>query len=411
MDDYSLHTFANGIRWIHKQVKHTQVAHCGIMLDIGSRDEAANELGLAHFWEHMAFKGTKSRNSRYILNRIDSLGGELNAYTTKEKICFHASLLNKNVEKAIELLADITFNSAFPEKEIEKERQVILEEMNMYADTPEDDIQDKFDDTIFPENPLGNNILGTKESVNSFRQQHFSHFVNAHINTRKLVVSTLSKDSPKKLFPLIEKYIGNIQAIYNHNTRATPTVPSKKIEIIKKPIHQAHCMLGRTAYNLTHENRIPFFMLVNMLGGPAMNARLNMAVREKHGLVYNIDAHYVAYTDTGLFSIYFGTEKKNVNKAIRLVHHELEKLIHSPIAEAQLKAAKNQIKGQLAISEENNNGMMLTMAKSLLDYGYIESLPQIFERIDAIKSTQLNAIAAEMFAPNQLSTLIYEPEN
>jgi len=408
--DYYLHTFPNGIRWVHKQVKHTKIAHCGVMLDIGSRDESENQLGLAHFWEHMAFKGTKTKKSTYILHRIDSLGGELNAYTTKEKICFHASLLAKHFDKAIELLVDITFNSTFPQKEIEKERQVILEEMTMYEDSPEDDIQDKFDDQIFEGNALANNILGTKESVSKFDQADFHHFVNTHLDTSRLVISSVSNWTQKSALKTVEKYVAKIPAMKNEFQRIMPKVPAKKQEILGKPIGQTHCMMGRSAYAHNHENRLAFFMLTNLLGGPAMNTRLNMAVREKYGLVYTIDAQYSPYIDTGLFSIYFGAEKKNLKKATALILGELKKLREVPLSDSQLKAAKNQLKGQLAISEENNNGMMMLLARSILDLGYVESLDHIFGRIDAVTSAKLQTIAIEMLREDDMCYLTYEPQ-
>jgi predicted Zn-dependent peptidase len=408
--DYHLHTFPNGIRWVHKQVKHTKIAHCGIMLDIGSRDEGVDQLGIAHFWEHMAFKGTKTKNSSYILHRIDRLGGELNAYTTKEKICFHASLLARHFDKAIELLVDITFNSTFPQKEIEKERQVILEEMTMYEDSPEDDIQDRFDDQIFVGNPLANNILGTKESVNKFNQADFHHFIGSHINTSRLVISTVSNLPVKRGLKILEKYVAQIPAYKNEFQRIAPTLPSKKHEVIRKPINQTHCMMGRTAYAQGHENRLAFFILTNLLGGPAMNTRLNIAIRERYGLVYSIDAQYSPYVDTGLFSIYFGAEKKNLKKAISLVLVELKKLREIKLTDSQLKAAKNQLKGQLAISEENNNGMMMLLARSILDLGHVESLDSIFSRIDAISADKLQLVANEMLKEEDICYLIFEPE-
>jgi predicted Zn-dependent peptidase len=407
--DYYLHTLANGIRWVHKEVKHTKISHIGIMLDIGSRDEMENEQGLAHFWEHMAFKGTKTKKSSYILQRIDSLGGELNAYTTKEKICFHASLLSKHTEKAIELLSDITFNSIFPEKEIEKERQVILEEMSMYDDNPEDAIQDQFDEVIFKNHALGKNILGTKESVSNFKREHFLTFIANNLSTKRLVISTVGNFSQKKGEKWIQKYLGGIELIHNERKRTHFENYLTEFKYQTKPISQAHCMMGTTAYPLNHTNRIAFFVLSNLLGGPAMNARLNLAIREKYGLVYSIDCHFAPYTDTGLFSIYFGTEKKQIKKATHLVLAELKKLREILLTNAQLKAVKEQIKGQLAMSEENNNGMMLTMAKSILDFGHIETLEEIFDKINHLTSTELQNVAKDIFQEENISYLIFQP--
>jgi len=286
---------------------------------------------------------------------------------------------------------------------------VILEEMTMYEDSPEDDIQDKFDDQIFPGNSLANNILGTKESVSRFNQSDFHQFLNSHISTSKLVISTVSNWPEKKALKIVEKYIAKIPEIKNEFLRVKPTLPSKRMEIIKKPINQTHCMMGRTAYSQHHENRLAFFMLANLLGGPAMNTRLNIAIREKYGLVYTIDAQYSPYHDTGLFSIYFGAEKKNLKKATDLILNELKKLREISLTDSQLKAAKNQLKGQLAISEENNNGMMMLLARSILDLGYVESLDNIFSRIDAVTSEKLKEIAIEMLQEEDMCYLIYEP--
>lgn len=407
--EYTLHSFPNGIRWVHKQVKNTKIAHCGIMLDIGSRDEKTDELGLAHFWEHMAFKGTKTKNATYIINRIDNLGGELNAYTTKEKICFHSSLLVKHIEKAIELLVDITFNSTFPEKEINKERQVILEEMSMYEDDPEDAIQDDFEGLIFENSSMGNNILGTKESVSRFTQKDFLKFISANMNTNRTIISTVGGISFVKTFKVIEKYVSKISVIENKTFRK-PIGETKTIQkIVQKPINQAHCMIGRKTYSLADEKRLPFFMLTNMLGGQAMNSKLNVALREKQGLVYTVDAQYSPYMDTGMFNIYFGCEKKNIKKSTELVMQELQKLCKNTISSKQLLIIKNQLKGQLAVAEENNNGMMMLLAKNILDFGYVENLDTIFKKIDAVGAADLQAIALEMFDITQMSSLIYEP--
>lgn len=407
--EYVLHTFENGIRWVHKQVKNTKIAHCGIMLDIGSRDELAHQQGLAHFWEHMAFKGTKTKKASYILNRIDNLGGELNAYTTKEKICFHASLLDKHLEKAIELLIDITFNSTFPEKEINKERQVILEEMKMYADDPEDAIQDDFEQIIFGKSSMGNNILGTEQSVSSFTQKHFIEFIAQNLDTNRLVISTVGAFSDKVKFKMIEKYISKIPLKKSLSIRST--VPTEKVEniIITKFIQQAHCILGKRAYDLKDEKRLPFFIICNMLGGQAMNARLNIALRENQGLVYTVDAQYAPFLDTGSFTIYFGCEKKNIQKSKTLIFKELQKLVDEKLTEKNLKIIKNQLKGQLAMAEENNNGMMILLAKNILDFGSVESLNSIFKKIDEIQSVDIQTIAKEMFIQNTFSSLEYIP--
>lgn len=341
--DYNLHTFPNGIRWVHKQIKNTKVVHCGIMFDIGSRDERENELGLAHFWEHMAFKGTKTKDFNYIINRIDNLGGELNAYTTKEKICFHATLLVKHFEKAIDLLIDIAFNSTFPEKEINKERQVILEEMSMYEDDPEDAIQDDFEGIIFENSSMGNNILGTKKSVLGFSQTDFLGFISANIATNRTIISTVGGVSSNNTQKIIEKYILNLPSRSAIQKRDVISEIKPSLKTIQKPINQAHCMIGRQTYSLRNENRLPFFMLTNMLGGQAMNSKLNVSLRENHGLVYSVDAQYSPYIDTGMFTVYFGCEKKNIEKSFDLVKIEFEKLCSKQISKQKLLVIKKSI--------------------------------------------------------------------
>ncbi|MBX9853564.1 MAG: insulinase family protein [Cytophagaceae bacterium] len=408
--EYEIYTLKNGIRIIHREVNHTKIAHCGFILDVGSRDEEKNQMGLAHFWEHMAFKGTKKRKSFHIINRLEVLGGELNAYTTKEKICFYASVIDKHYEKSMELLSDITFNSTFPIRELEKERGVILEEMSMYADTPEDAIQDDFESLIFGEHPLGFNILGTPGTVKAFKEKDFKKFVRETLDTEKLIFSSIGNIPFKKVKVMADKYLAPISACTANHMR----IPFKKyipstIES-RKNIHQAHCMIGRTAYKLKDERRIPFFMLVNLLGGPAMNSKLNLELRERNGFVYNIEANYSPLIDTGLFSIYFATEKKQLEKSIRLVLKELDKFKNTRLGSLQLHYCKEQLIGQLAMAEESNINFMQMMGKSILDLGYVDSLEDIFNRIKKVTATEIMEISNDIFKQESLSFLKYIPD-
>lgn len=410
MEENELIQMPNGIRVIHKQISNTRIAHVGIMLDIGSRDESPEEQGIAHFWEHMAFKGTKKRKAYHIINRLDSLGGELNAYTTREKICFYASLLDNHLEKAVELLADITFNSTFPTTQIERERMVILEEMSMYQDTPEDAIQDDFDEQLFHDHPLGKNILGTNETVRTFQQADFQHFLQKNLNTEKIILSSVGNYPAKKLIRLAEKYLHDIPH-KNHTAKRnffSGYVPSNVT--LKKPIMQAHVAMGKPSYGLKDEKRIPFFLLINILGGPSMNSRLNMSLREKHGFVYGVDANYTPYYETGQLGIYFATDPKNLQKSLKLIRKELDLMKKKPMGHLQLHRAKQQLKGQLAMSEENNNSMMLMMAKSILDLNRIPDIGELFRKIDATTAEQLMELARENFQEDQLSQLTYLPE-
>jgi predicted Zn-dependent peptidase len=410
MPDYQIHTLPNGIRIAHRQVPYTQIVHCGIMLDMGSRDEKKGQVGLAHFWEHMAFKGTKKRKSYHIINRLESVGGELNAYTTKEKVCFHASVLDAHFEKSVELLTDITFNSTFPENQIERERNVILEEMSMYLDSPEDAIQDDFDEIVFANHQLGANILGTQESVKSFRREDLQHFIAQNMDTEHIVFSIVGNIPFKKAIHVAEKYLREIPSQKSDLKRTPPKEYKAQRVTIKKPITQAHCAIGRPAYPLSDERRLPFFTLVNLLGGPGLNSRFNMTLREKHGLVYGIDANYSPFVDTGFMGIFFATDKQNLEKANSLISKEIQLLKDKPLGKQQLHATKEQLMGQLAMAEESNQSFMLMMAKSILDLNRVDSLENIFEEIRNIEASQLQELAIEMFDETQLSSLIFLPE-
>ncbi len=409
MVDYELHTLPNGIRLVHKQVSNTKIVHCGFVLDIGSRDELLNEQGIAHFWEHMAFKGTRKRKAFHILNRLDSVGGELNAYTTKEKICFYASVLDQFFENAFELLTDITFDSVFPQAQLDRERKVILEEMAMYHDTPEDAIQDEFDNVIFPNHPLGRNILGTNESVKSFTRDDFKRFIKRNLVTERIIFSSVGNIPFKKVLRLANKYLKDIPSATASRERLPFTgYKPQRTEILRNTM-QSLCAIGRPAYGVSSSRRVPFFMLVNVLGGPGMNSRLNLALREKYGFVYSVDAAYSAFTDTGLFAIYFGTEPKQLARSVRVVDKELAKLRQVPLGSLQLHRAKEQIMGQLAMAEENNASLMLMMGKSMLDLGRIDSLESIFKRIKKVRSSELRDISNEIFPEESLSLLKFTP--
>jgi len=410
MQDYEILTLPNHIRILHKQVPHTQIAHCGFILNIGSRDEQPHQQGLAHFWEHTAFKGTQKRKAYHILSRLEDVGGELNAYTTKEKICFYASLLAPHFEKAVDLLTDITFFSTFPEKELAKERNVILEEMSMYQDDPADAIQDEFDALMFKDHSLGYNILGTMESVQSFDKASLQQFIHENLNTSQLVFSVVSPLPTKKVFAWAEKYLQDIP-IYTGTTQRKniTTYEAQQVQQLKA-ISQAHCMIGTVAYSLHHPKRLALVLLNNILGGNSMNSRLNMTLREKHGLVYAIESNYHPFTDTGQLSIYFGTEKNTMEKSIDLVIKELAHLRNKKLGAMQLHKAKGQLMGQLAMGEESNLSLMLMFGKSLLDLDNIESLPHVFKEIESLSAETLCEVANEVLAEDQLTVLSYLPQ-
>lgn len=409
MNSIQIKTLPNGITLVHRQVMHTEISHLGIMLDIGSRDEEKNEEGLAHFWEHLAFKGTEKKNNIQIINRLEIIGGELNAYTTKEKICFHASVLSPYFERALELITDITFHSTFPAKELEKERSVILEEMSMYYEAPEDAIQDDFDELLFPNHSLGINILGTQDTVNSFKQSDLNAFIARNMDTSRIVISSIGKHPHDKVFKWAEKHLGHIPAQRNQVKRVQPPAMIPVERITKRGLNQSHVALGQQSYAIKHPDRLAFFILINLLGGPSMNSLLNVSIREKRGLVYSIEANFTSYVDSGFWAIYFGTESNQVARSIKLIHKEFEKLQDRTLSPAQLLKIKSQLKGQMAMAEESNLNFMLMMAKSLLDREKIETLEEIFEQIDLVSAEKMQQLAIEMLNPDELSVLIFEP--
>ena len=405
---YNYKELPNGIRIVHQEVTHTRLVHCGFILDIGSRDESKEQEGLAHFWEHMAFKGTKKRRAFHILNRLDSVGGELNAYTTKEKICFYASVLDSYYENAMELLFDITFDSVFPEKQIDKERNVILEEMAMYYDAPEDAIQDDFDDLVFAGHPLGRNILGTSESINGFKRDDFTQFIMENLDTEKLIFSSVGPLPMKKVVRLAQKHFSDLPAKCSTKKRLPFTEYLPKQEVTFRNLTQSQCAIGSPAYSVKDPKRLAFFALLNILGGPGMNSRLNLALREKYGYVYAVEASYTPYIDTGIFGIYFGTEPGQLNKGIKVdnqITHTL-KMLHEGA-----ENFKKTLETQLAMAEENNVSLMLMMGKSLLDLGKIEDIVDIYKKIKEIKASELQDIANEMFEVDNLSVLTFKPKN
>jgi predicted Zn-dependent peptidase len=410
MQNVKIFRLSNGIKVVHQQLATTKIVHCGIILNVGSRDENIDNQGIAHFWEHMAFKGTRRRRSFNIINSLDSVGGELNAFTDKEKVVFYASVRDQYFEKAVDILSDITFNSVFPENQIEKERGVILEEMAMYFDSPDEALQDEFEAIVYKDHPMGMNILGKPETVKSFRKRDFLTFFKENLSTDKIVFSCVGNISQDQVERMARKYFEGVTFKKANLKRKKFKKYIAKEEIVKRTVKQAKCAIGRDAYSLQHENRIPLFMLVNMLGGPGMNSRLNLALREKYGFVYSIDAHYIPYTDTGLFAVFFGTEPKQLDRCINLVKKELYRFCEKPLTKRQLESAKEQIKGQLAMAEENNLNLMLMMGRSILDMGYIQSLEEIYAQIDETKSSKLLDIAQDIFDEKKMSYLIMEPE-
>jgi predicted Zn-dependent peptidase len=404
-----IYTLSNGIRVVHSRVTNTKIVHCGIMLDIGSRDENPVNQGIAHFWEHMAFKGTRKRKAFHILNRLESLGGELNAFTDKEKILFYASLREEYFDRAFELLSDITFDSIFPEDQIKREKNVILEEMSMYFDDPEDSLQDEFDSVIFSGHPLGMNILGTESTVKGFKRRDFRKFIKGHLDTRRIVFASVGNIRMSKVIEMAEQYLGRVPRIVSRKKRMPFSVYKPKEVTLKRNIKQSRCAIGRASYKLTDHRRPAFAMLTNILGGGGMNSRLNMALREKRGYVYSVGAQYTPYTDVGQFVISFGTEPSQLNKSVELVKQELQMLCDRKMGIKQLAAAKEQLLGQIAMAEENSLNFMMQNARYLLDLDKIPPMEEAFTKVRDVTATRLRELANEMFDQEKLSYLFMEP--
>jgi predicted Zn-dependent peptidase len=408
--DHQIFTLSNGIRILFKPAK-SNISHCCLVINAGSRDEQVGEPGLAHFIEHLLFKGTQKRNTNQILNRLEVVGGDLNAYTTKEYTCLQASFLKSHLERAMDLLQDIAFFSTFPKEEMEKEKEVILDEIASYEDQPEEAINDDFESMIFAGHTLGENILGTIDSVKKFDQQDIATFISKNYNTHEIIFAISGSYNPTKILKLAAQYFGVIPENRNPKNRIAPlTIPVQKA-IVKKPINQAHCMLGSRAYSFNQEQKTGLLLLNNLLGGTGMSSRLNLEIREKHGIAYTIESNYSPLSDTGLFSIYFGTDTEKVAKTLQLMEKELKKLREKKLGLIQLAQAKQKFIGQIALGEENRMGVLISMAKSLLDYDKIDSLKEVFSKINKATANDLLQISNEIFDQSQLSMLLFEPED
>lgn len=409
MRDHQIITLKNGIRILLKPVK-SQISHCCLIINAGSRDEEAGQPGLAHFIEHLLFKETEKRNTNQILNRLEIVGGDLNAYTTKEYTCLQASFLKPHLERAMELLQDIAFFSTFPTTEMEKEKEVILDEILSYEDQPEEAINDDFEAMLFSGHTLGENILGTPTSVKSFQKKHLVNFIAKNYNTHEIIFAVSGSYTIGKIEKLAEKYFGVISENNTAKIRTAPKASIPQNKKVIKPINQSHCMLGSTAFDLHHRYKPGLLLLNNLLGGTGMSSRLNLEIREKHGIAYTIESSYTPLTDTGLFSIYFGTDAEKVDKALKLIYKELKKTRENKLGKIQLSQAKKRFIGQIALGEENRMGVLISMAKSLLDYQKIDSLKQVYEKINAVSADELIAIANNVLDKDNLSLLLYNPE-
>jgi predicted Zn-dependent peptidase len=403
---YQTYTLPNGLKIIHKP-DQSAVAYCGIVINTGSRDEADDEQGMAHFIEHMLFKGTEKRRSGHIINRLENVGGELNAFTSKEETVVYATVLKEYFERAIELVSDIALHSTFPQKEIDKEVVIIVDEIQSYKDSPSELIYDDFEELVFANHPIGHNILGKSELLEKYSTDDAFHFVKKHYRADEMVFFVLGDLDFKQLVRWAEKYLQTEASEPRQAERIPPTLYQPIKKEINKNTHQVHFMLGNRAYDLHNPNRMGMYLLNNILGGPGMNSLLNLSLREKHGLVYNVESSYQPFTDTGLWTVYFGCDSDNAARCEQLVYNELQKLREQPLSANALKKYKLQLMGQMAISTEQKENLALSLGKSFLRYGKIDDLDVVKQRIEEVTAEKLQEIANEIFNPEQLSVLKY----
>jgi len=405
---YQYFSLGNGIRVIHKPVAG-KVAHCGVIINAGSRDETPHEAGMAHFIEHMVFKGTTRRKAYHILNRLENVGGDLNAYTGKEETFFYASFLDQHYDRALELLSDIIFNSTFPPKEIEKEKDVVLDEINSLRDSPAELVFDEFEELLFKGHSLGGCILGNEKAIKSFNKDDILKFLDRNYLTCQMVIASVGNINTEKLLAKIEKYFGGVAPRNGHNSRIPFDDYLSHTKVESKSNYQVHHMLGGPAYGVKNKKRTALGLMANILGGPGMNSRLNMGIREKYGYCYTIEAHYQPYSDTGNFNIYLGTDNGFLEKAVKLIHKELNRLKESKLGTLQLQRAKQQIIGQMAISLESNLSEMISIGKSHLFHDRVDSFSDIIRRVETLTSSDLIEVANEIFDYSKFSSLTYIP--
>lgn len=402
-----LHQLPNGLRIVFQPVQAT-VGHVALLINTGSRDELENEQGMAHFIEHNLFKGTKKRKAYHILSRLDDVGGELNAYTTKEETIIHTSFLQEYLDRSMELIADILVNSTFPEKELKKEKDVIRDEIHSYADSPSEQIFDDFENLIFANHPMGRSILGTEESLDSFTRKMILAFISRNYHPESMVLSIAGDFKWNGLLRMVEKYFNHLPFSGDLSPRKALSPYKPTVAEEQKEIMQTHAILGNRAYSMHNEAFTGMVLLNNLLGGPGMNSRLNLNIREKYGFAYNIESFYSAYTDCGIFGIYIGTHKGTINRSLELIRKELRQLREKKLGTIQLHKAQKQLMGQVALSQENNLSLALALGRSLLHYNRIDTIEDVYQKIMVLAAEDLIAIANQIFEPDQLSLLTFK---
>lgn len=414
MISYNTHTLSNGLRIMHIPIS-SPVMYCGFRINAGTRHEQAGEEGLAHFCEHMSFKGTTRRKAYHIIQKLECVGGDLNAFTNKENTVYHTAVLKEHTSRAIELLCDIVFNSTYPQKEIDKEVEVICDEIESYNDSPAELIYDNFEGLLFQNHSLGHNILGTSQNVRSFTTESAKRFTSRLYTPQNMVFYCYGDVRFEQVVRWLEKHTQHLPMaaplIFSTSCKAstehlTPYVP--QYFSLKKQTHQTHVMLGNRTFDMFDERRMALFLLNNLLGGPGMSARLNMSLREKRGLVYTVESSTVSYTDTGVWSLYFGCDAHDVQKCLKLVKTELYKLAEKPLSPTLLQVAKKQLKGQLGIASDNREGFALDNSKMFLHFNEVQTLETVFQKIDNVTAKQMQEIAQTLLLPDVLSTYIIE---
>lgn len=403
---FESHTLSNGIRIVHSRT-NSPVAYGSITVNAGTRDELDHEHGMAHFIEHVLFKGTKRRKAFHIMSRLEDVGGELNAFTTKEETVIHATFLKDDYHRAIELLFDIMFRSTFPDRELVKEKDVILDEINSYKDSPSELIFDDFEELLYPNQPFGRNILGRKKTLKKFTRSDIFKFIERNYNTDQIIFCSIGNIPFSRVLKLAERYFGSIKSNLRTFDRVEVLPGSPLIKEVHKKTFQQHCIVGCPAYHLYHPSRVGMYLLNNVLGGPGQNSRLNLSLREHNGFAYNVESSYTPYNSTGVFSIYFGSDKVNFDKAMKIVHEELQTLRDKKLGVQQLAKAKRQLIGQLAIASENAESLMINVARSYLCYDNVEDLDVMNSKIENITAEELMRIANDVLTPTNLSTLIF----
>ena len=410
---YNTHTLDNGLRIIHLP-SDSKVVYCGYQINAGTRDEEPGEEGLAHFCEHVTFKGTERRKAWHILNCLESVGGDLNAYTNKVGTVYYSAILKEHIARAVDLLSDIVFHSVYPQAEIDKEVEVICDEIESYNDSPAELIYDEFENILFKDSSLGHNILGTAEQVRSFTTEDALRFTRKLYRPDNAIFFAYGDIDFKKLVKLVGRALADDDSGKLAAEKLPKNYPSVGEEIagqtivMQKNTHQAHVMIGTRAYDVNDDRRMPLYLLNNILGGPGMNAKLNLALREHNGLVYTVESTMVAYGNTGTWSIYFGCDEHDIKRCLRLVRKELDRMMEKPLSDSQLKAAKKQIKGQIGVACDNRENFALDFGKSFLHYGWEKNVDCLYEQVEAITSQQIQDVARELFDKNRLITLIFK---